>query len=94
MTKIATSFVAILSTVTFLQSVVLQVEANYGYGNGFGSSIQYDQCACVTSDFNIGQDNNNRCEPDEQRSGSQARTCKSTVSFLISILPFNMMILV
>jgi uncharacterized surface protein with fasciclin (FAS1) repeats len=74
MTKIATSFVVVLSTVTFLQSVVLQVEGNYGYGNGFGSSIQYDKCACVTSDFNIGQDNNNRCEPDENRSGSQART--------------------
>jgi len=74
MTKIATSFVAILSTAAFLQSVVLQVEANYGYGNGFGSSIQFDKCACVTSDFNIGQDDNNRCEPDEKRSGSQART--------------------
>jgi hypothetical protein len=81
MTKIATSFVAILSAVTFLQSVVLQVEANYGYSSGGGSSINYDKCACVTSDFNIGQDNNNRCEPDEKRAGSQARTCKSLSYF-------------
>jgi hypothetical protein len=87
MTKIATSFVALLSTVTYLQSVVLQVEGgNYGYSNGggYGSNIQFDQCACTTSDFNVGQDDNNRCDPDENRAGSQARTCKSSSSFSYS----------
>jgi len=75
MTKIATSFVAILSTAAFLQSVVLPVEAGYNQGGqGFGSSIQFDTCACVTSDFAVNQDDNNRCNPDENMSGSQART--------------------
>ena len=96
MTKIATSFVAILSTAAFLQSVVLQVEAGYNQGGqGFGSSIQFDTCACVTSDFAVNQDDNNRCNPDENMSGSQARTCKSSFLFLISTnLPSNILILV
>jgi len=60
-------FVTILLTAAFLQSVV----ANYNYGST-GSYVQFDTCACTTSDLSVTSDDD--CDATENFEGSQART--------------------
>jgi len=67
------AFVTILVTAAFLPSVV----ANYHYGSSSsqGSYVQFDSCACSNSDLSVTQGTgDNKCSPDTNKEGSQART--------------------